>query len=377
MRDDRNIKTGDKEYFVEKIDLNTGSKLKALDVIYSKENYKKMQEAIYDFKPDIVHLNNFQRQLSESIVECCKKNKIPMVFTAHDVQAICPAISMLDGEKNICEKCMNGKYLNCFKKKCIKNSTLKSLLGAYEGKYYRSKKVYIEKIGHIITPSVFYKNKFIEDGVKEDKIDAIHNFIDLEDYNLQVETDGYALYSGRLAKEKGILNLVEAFTNLIKNSKGNEKLNGIRLYIAGDGPERENIEKKIKDSKLENRIVLLGYLNQKDLREFTRKCSFLVIPSIWYENGPYSVIETQAIGKAIIGANIGGIPEMVQDNVNGLIYEYDDINELEDKMKKLFESPELVDYFGKSAKNFALKEYRPEKYYEKIEKIYKNVLGEI
>lgn len=377
MRDDRNIKTGDKEYFVEKIDLNTGSKLKALDVIYSKENYKKMQEAIYDFKPDIVHLNNFQRQLSESIVECCEKNKIPMVFTAHDVQAICPAISMLDGEKNICEKCMNGKYLNCFKKKCIKNSTLKSLLGAYEGKYYRSKKVYIEKIGHIITPSVFYKNKFIEDGVKEDKIDAIHNFIDLEDYNLQVETDGYALYSGRLAKEKGILNLVEAFTNLIKNSKGNEKLNGIRLYIAGDGPERENIEKKIKDSKLENRIVLLGYLNQKDLREFTRKCSFLVIPSIWYENGPYSVIETQAIGKAIIGANIGGIPEMVQDNVNGLIYEYDDINELEDKMKKLFESPELVDYFGKSAKNFALKEYRPEKYYEKIEKIYKNVLGEI
>ena len=75
MRDDRNIKTGDKEYFVEKIDLNTGSKLKALDVIYSKENYKKMQEAIYDFKPDIVHLNNFQRQLSESIVECCKKKQ--------------------------------------------------------------------------------------------------------------------------------------------------------------------------------------------------------------------------------------------------------------------------------------------------------------
>lgn len=376
MRDDRNIKTGDKEYFVEKIDLNTGSKLKALDVIYSKENYKKMQEAIYDFKPDIVHLNNFQRQLSESIVECCKKNKVPMVFTAHDVQAICPAISMLDGEKNICEKCMNGKYLNCFKKKCIKNSTLKSLLGAYEGKYYRSKKVYTEKIGHIITPSVFYKNKFIEDGVKEDKIDAIHNFIDLEDYNLQVENDGYALYSGRLAKEKGILNLVEAFTNLIKNSKGNEKLNGIRLYIAGDGPERENIEKKIKDSKLENRIVLLGYLNQKDLREFTRKCSFLVIPSIWYENGPYSVIETQAIGKAIIGANIGGIPEMVQDNVNGLIYEYDDINELEDKMKNLFENKQKVRLFEENAKQLAFKEYSTKEYYNRLEKIYKNVKGE-
>ena len=376
MKDDRNIKTGDKEYFVEKIDLNTGSKLKALDVIYSKENYKKMKEAIDDFKPDIVHLNNFQRQLSESIVECCKKNKIPMVFTAHDVQAICPAISMMDAEKNICEKCMNGKYINCFKKRCIKNSTLKSVLGAYEGNYYRRKKVYTEKINHILTPSMFYKDKFIEDGVSDKKIDAIHNFINLKDYDLQVEDEGYALYSGRLAKEKGILNLVEAFSNLVKNNKGNENLENVKLYIAGDGPERENVENTIKVNKLENKIILLGYLNQKDLREYTRKCRFLVIPSIWYENGPYSVIETQAIGKAIIGANIGGIPEMVLDNQNGLTYKFDDIKELEVKMKELLENKELADKFGKSAKVFACKEYNPDLYYEKIEKIYKNVLGE-
>lgn len=373
MKDDRNIKTGDKEYFVEKIDLNTGSKLKALDVIYSKENYKKMQEAIDDFKPDIVHLNNFQRQLSESIVECCRKNKIPMVFTAHDVQAICPAISMMDAEKNICEKCMNGKYINCFKKKCIKNSTLKSVLGAYEGNYYRRKKVYTEKIDHIITPSIFYKNKFIEDGVSDKKVDAIHNFINLKDYYLQIEDEEYALYSGRLAKEKGILNLVEAFSNLVKN---NENLENIKLYIAGDGPERENIENTIKSNKLENKIILLGYLNQKDLREYTRKCRFLVVPSIWYENGPYSVIETQAIGKAIIGSNIGGIPEMVLNNKNGLTYKFDDIKELESNMKKLFKDKELADKFGKSAKEFAYEEYNPDLYYEKIEKIYKNVLGE-
>lgn len=375
MKDDRNIKTGEKEYFVEKIDLNTGSKLKALDVIYSKENYKKMQEAIDDFKPDVVHLNNFQRQLSESIVECCKNNNIPMVFTAHDVQAICPAISMMDGEKNICEKCMNGKYMNCFKKKCIKNSTLKSLLGAYEGKYYRNKKVYTEKIGYIITPSNFYKNKFIEDGVKADKIDAIHNFINLEDYNLQIEDEGYALYSGRLAKEKGILNLVEAFTKLVKENQNDDKLKNIKLYIAGDGAEKENIEKTIKENKLEDKIILLGYLNQKDLKEYTRKCGFLVIPSIWYENGPYSVIETQSIGKAIIGANIGGIPEMVINNENGLTYKYNDVKELEEKMKRLFSDIELREKFGNNAKEFANKEYRPENYYKKLEKIYKNLIG--
>lgn len=375
MKDDRNIKTGEKEYFVEKIDLNTGSKLKALDVIYSKENYKKMQEAIDDFKPDVVHLNNFQRQLSESIVECCRDNNIPMVFTAHDVQAICPAISMLDSEKNICEKCINGKYMNCFKKKCVKNSTLKSLLGAYEGNYYRRKKVYTKKIKNIITPSIFYKNKLIEDGIQEDKIKAIHNFINIEEYNLKLEDEGYALYSGRLAKEKGILNLVEAFSNLIINNKNNDKLKNIKLYIAGNGPEKENIEKTIKENKLEDKIILLGYLNQKDLKEYTRKCGFLVIPSIWYENGPYSVIETQSIGKAIIGANIGGIPEMVINNENGLTYKYNDVKELEEKMKRLFSDIELREKFGNNAKEFANKEYSPENYYKKLEKIYKNLIG--
>ena len=104
MKDEKNIKTDCKEYFVEPIDLNTGSKLKALDVIYSKENKKKMEEALDEFKPDLVHLNNFQRQLSASIIDPIKRRNIPIVFTAHDVQAICPAIIMMDNDKNICER---------------------------------------------------------------------------------------------------------------------------------------------------------------------------------------------------------------------------------------------------------------------------------
>ena len=103
MKNEKNIATGDKEYFVEEIDLNTGSKLKALDVIYSKANYKKMIEAIEDFKPDVIHVNNFQRQLSASIIKAANDKNIPVVFTAHDVQAICPAITMMDNDKNVCE----------------------------------------------------------------------------------------------------------------------------------------------------------------------------------------------------------------------------------------------------------------------------------
>ena len=367
MKNKKNVETGEKEYFVNEIDLNTGSKLKALDVIYSKENKKKMIEALEDFKPDIVHVNNFQRQLSESIIEAVNERKIPVIYTAHDVQAICPAITMLDRDKEICELCKNGKYLNCIKKKCIKDSSLKSILGAIEGKYYRIKKVYNKKIAYIITPSKFYRQKLIEDGIKANKIEAIHNYIDVNQYNLQTDDQGYALYIGRLSKEKGILNLIEAFSNL-KNEK---------LYIAGDGPERERIENIIKDRHLEKNILLLGYLNQDQVKEYLRKARFVVVPSIWYENCPYSILETQAIGKPVIGTNIAGIPELVQDKVNGLTYQYDDIKELEEKMKILFENRSLAEEYGKRAKEIATKEYSKEKYYSKIVEIYEKAIKEV
>lgn len=363
MKNENNIITGDKEYFVEASDMNSKNITKAFDVIYNKKNKKKMEEALDDFKPDIVHLNNFQRQLSASIIDPCVERSIPIVFTAHDVQAICPAILMMDSNKNICEDCMNHKYSNCIKKKCIKNSTLKSILGAYENRYYFKKKIYTDKINYIITPSNFYKCKFLEDGISKDKIDYIHNFIDMNEYDIKTEDEGYALYFGRLSREKGILNLLNAFA---KTSKG-------KLYIAGTGPEQEEIARIIKDNKLEDRVKLLGFLNKEEMREVTRKARFIVIPSIWYENCPYSAIETQAIGKPIIGANIGGIPELVKDNENGLIYKYDDVNELAEKLKQLFEDDRLVEEFSKNAKEYAKKEYSTESYYNKLTTIYNKV----
>lgn len=364
MKDEKNIKTDCKEYFVEPIDLNTGSKLKAFDVIYSKDNKKKMEEALEDFKPDIVHLNNFQRQLSASIIEPIKKRNIPIVFTAHDVQAICPAITMMDNDKNICERCIGGKYSNCIKKKCNKGSTLKSAIGAIEGKYYRNKKIYTEKIDKIISPSEFYKSKFIEDGVQAEKVVAMHNFVDIEQYDVELQDDGYALYIGRLSKEKGILNLINAFA----------KLDSGKLYIAGEGPEKDNIEKFIKENNLEQRVELLGFLSKEEVIDWTRKCRFTVVPSIWYENCPYSVMETLAIGKPVVGANIAGIPELVKDNRSGFIYKYDDINDLADKMRILFEDRNLAEEFGKNAKMDAKELYAKDVYYKKIMDIYENLI---
>ena len=362
MKDDRNIKTGDKEYFVEKIDLNTGSKLKALDVIYSKENYKKMQEAIDDFKPDVVHLNNFQRQLSASIVEACNEAKIPVVFTAHDMQAICPSSAMLYKGK-ICEDCIKANYGCCIKKSCIKNSKLKSILGVIESIYYRKKRIY-SKIDCIITPSKFLQDKLISGNLNYKRITTIHNFVNDSKENNNNNDNGYAFYFGRLSIEKGILNLVEAI----------KKIDSGKLIIAGDGPERRKIENFVKRNKLEDRITLVGYLNQEQIREYIKKSKFIVLPSIWYENCPYSILEAMEIGKPIIGSRIGGIPELIEDEKNGFLYEYNNIDELATKMRLLLENDKLAQSQGKESRKLYEEKYSEEIYYNKIYKIYKSLL---
>ncbi len=357
MKHPENITTGDKEYFIDEIDLNTGSKLKALDVIYSKTNKKLMTKALDEFKPDIVHINNFQRQLSASIIDAIKEKNIPIVMTAHDLNPICPASIMLyDGKP--CEDCLTKGYTQCIKKKCNKGSTLKSIIGYAEKKYYDAHKIF-KKIDCIISPSEFNKNQFIKGKLNCNEIKVLHNFVNESEHKEYVLGD-YAFYFGRLSKEKGILNLVEAIKDL-PNSK---------LLIAGDGPERGNIESYIKEYKLDDRITLLGYQNQDNIREYIRNSRFIVVPSIWYENCPYSILETLEIGKPVIGSQIGGIPELIVNNENGFLYKSYNISELKEKLEILFSQDETVNRFSIKSHELYKNNYSPEAYYDKLMKIY-------
>lgn len=362
MKNENNIKTGDREYFVDEIDMNTGSKFEALNVIYSKKNKVLMEKALEEFKPDIVHINNFQRQLSASIIDAVKEKNIPLIMTAHDLNSICPASIMLyNGE--VCEDCITKGYTSCIKKKCIKNSMLKSVLGYIEKKYYDLHKMFC-KVDCIISPSEFNKNQLLKGKLKCNDITVIHNFVNETEKTDYILGD-CAFYFGRLSREKGILNLVEAINNIP----------GARLIIAGDGPERENIQAYIKEHKLENRITLLGYLNQNDIRENIRKCRFVTVPSIWYENCPYSILETMEIGKPIIGSKIGGIPELIQNGINGFTYEHNDVTELTNILIKMFGNDEMVKQFSKNSKQIFIQNYSAETYYNELMTVYNKYIN--
>lgn len=365
MKDKKNFESQYSKFFVDSVDYNKKqsliSKIKAgFKIIYSFEAKRKLERLIKETKPDIAHLHIFQHQLSLSILDVLKKYNIPIVYTAHDLKMLCPNYKMLTHGK-VCEQCKNGKYFNCLKNKCIKNSSIKSTIGMLEAYTNKLRKSY-DIIDHIITPSEFYKDKFIEFGIEQEKISHIPNFLDTKQIKYDtIQTDDYFLYFGRLSEEKGIMTLIKAMEG-IKYSN---------LKIVGTGPLEEEIKEYIKNNNIAN-IEMLGFKSGKELYTIVGNAKAVVLPSEWYENGPYSAIESLKLGRIIIGSDLGGIPELIDGN--GYIFEHGNIKELHEILEKVqnLDEKSIIKMQNKSYKKFE-KEYTDKIHYERIQEIYKKL----
>lgn len=321
--------------------------------IYSFESKKKLEKFLNIVKPNIVHLNNIHAHLTPSIIDVIYKRNIPIFWTLHDYKLLCPDTHFLSNGK-ICEKCKGKKFYNCVLNKCKKNSLTASFVATIEAYFHQLLKMH-QKVDYFISPSKFLKSKFIEFGWDKNKIKFIRNFLpNFPQYNNYKEKD-YILYFGGLSPWKGILTLIEAVKELKK----------VELLIVGTGTEKENIEKNIKVNKITN-VHLLGYKSGNELKKIVAESKFIIVPSEWYENCPYSIMESMAIGKPVIGARIGGIPELIEDGKTGLLFKSGNVDDLKSKIEWLYKRPEKIKEFGENAKLKAENEFSPEVYYKKI-----------
>lgn len=281
-----------------------------------------MKALLADEKPDLVILNLVHKQITLSIIDAIKKYnpKLPVFWTMHDLIAVCPSYTMLDGNGNICEKCLNGDFSNCVKNSCIKGSKLMSMLSEYEANYIR-KKGWYDKVDLYICPSEFYKNKLQQAKFTTSKIICLRNPLPLNtQYSLNDKDEGYALYLGRLSKEKGVKTLIDQAVKA-----------GVNLKILGTGPIEGELKDYAKDFK---NVEFKGFQQGEALTNYIKNARCVVLPSEWYENGPYSAMEAMALGKPLIVSDNGGLPELVEDGVNGYIYV--DKDKLADKVKDMF-----------------------------------------
>lgn len=325
MQDEKNIPCEQSKYFVSNSSVDGGIKSKlnmVLHIAYSKEAYKKMKALLADEKPDLVILNLVHKQITLSIIDAIKEynSKLPIFWTLHDLIAVCPSYLMLDGNGNICEKCLGGHFSNCIKNKCIKGSRLMSLLAVYEANYIRKKGLY-DKVDLYISPSEFHKKKMLEGNFTKSPIICLRNPLSLDtEYMLNDSDNGYALFFGRLSKEKGVKTLIEQAVKA-----------DVNLKILGTGPIEEELKEYAKDFK---NVEFKGFQQGTALANYIKNARCVVLPSECYENGPYSAMEAMALGKPLIVSDNGGLPELVEDGVNG--YMYADKDKLADKLKDMF-----------------------------------------
>ena len=327
MEDENNLPCEDSDLFVPNRDYNgptspVAKASAALSIIYSQESKRRFQTLCKRVRPDVVHMNLVHRQITLSILDApyIRENHVPVLWTAHDYIGVCPSYTMLDGAGNVCDACLPGRFSNCLRRRCVKGSAAKSGLGAVEGEFLKLTRAY-RKIDRIICPSKFLMGKMVEGGFPPEQLVWMPNFITRETADAIDGVAGpasdapYFIYFGRLSAEKGVEVLIKAFAEAVS-----ELPIGWRLKIVGTGPEEERLRAFAEKSAASQAIDFLGFKTGDELRSLIKGARWSVVPSTWRENMPYSIVESLAAGTPVIGSEIGGISELVQDGKTGLIF---------------------------------------------------------
>jgi glycosyltransferase involved in cell wall biosynthesis len=354
------------EFFVEEIEFGHSYSLidklsKAAKTIYSIEARRNLDKLIAKYRPDIAHLHCIYHHLSPSFISLLKDSGIPVVMTAHDLKIACPAYKMLN-RQGICERCKTGNVLNVAINKCIRNSFSASALVALESATHKWLGLY-KNLDRIIVPSKFFLEKFVEWGWPRSKFVYIPNFVKADTFEPEYSAGNYFIYFGRLAPEKGLATLINA-----------AKISGTALKIVGTGPESESLQKLA--SSLNVDIEFCGYQSGTALHTLVRRSRAVVLPSEWYENAPMSVLESFAMGKPVIGADIGGIPELVIPNQTGWRFISGDAASLASSLSYAANLPDIeISKLGKSARQFVEHSFNEQVYADRTLSLYRELLS--
>lgn len=294
-------------YFVSQMDLDDPSRVSffkkmqyAGRMFYSFEAKKKMRNLLDQKHIDIVHLHNIYHHISPSILPVIKKQNIPIVMTLHDYKLICPNYSLFhDGAVH--EEDCRGWYGTCVENACMKGSVMQSRIVRAEMVFHHKIMKYYERlVDRFIAPSEFMIDLCVKYGWPREKFVHIPNAVDLQRFSVSKKDGTEVVYVGRVSEEKGLMVLLDAAKQTPE----------IPYTIVGTGPQEKELKKRVKKEKISN-VAFTGFLSGKELDTAMKNARLFVLPAIWYENNPLSIIEASAMGKITIGSYIGGIPELL------------------------------------------------------------------
>ncbi len=323
MKDKDNIVNDFPEFETLNVDFSNQKLLNKInsvfETIYSKNNKRKIAKVLDIYKPDIVHIHNYNFQITPSILPEIKKRGIKIVQTIHDSQMICPYHRLYNFQRDeVCTKCVKGSFFNCIKDRCFDGSIFKSTVGAIESTFYHSLGYYEKYIDTYISPSNFLA-ELIKKRVNKNII-VIPNFTKAKANNsINESAKEYYLYYGRISDEKGVLELIDIFKEI--------KLN---LLIVGKGPIEDKVRNKA--TSISN-IDFVGAKYGEELFTIVKKAKYVVQSSKWFENCPMTIIESFSLGVPVIGSNHSGFKDLILDGETGFLIDFN--NNIDAKAKLL------------------------------------------
>ncbi len=325
--------------------------------LYSFSSRKQIRQIINDFKPDVIQVQNLYPLISPSVLVEAGRHNIPVVMRCANYRLICPnGLFFRDGK--ICEKCAEGREWWCFLRNCEQN-WFKSLGYALRNYIARTRRYFFDNVTIYYAQTEFQHKRLIQEGFPADRVCVIPNMVAPNGFEVNSKQGQYVAFAGRISPEKGIDTLIEAA----------RACPDIQFKAAGSYERMPNLANKVPEN-----CDLCGHLNTEQLGEFYSDSRITVLCSIWYEGFPSVLLEAMLRGKPVVCSRIGGLPEIVDDGVTGLLFEPGNVDDLTQKIRYLWDRPDLCRQMGRACREKVLREYSPHAYYRRLMFTYKSAI---
>lgn len=368
MHDALNLPSQWSSHFVDETDGAARQSLlskasRAITTIYSTEAARRIRGLVNLIQPNIAHAHNIYHHLSPSILVELRRQNVPIVMTLHDLKLVCPAYKM-HSQGAVCEDCRGGALRNVVKNRCIKGSTAMSALVWLESTVHRMLNLYMGTVTRFVVPSRFFLAKFAEWGVDTSRFVHIPNSVNVDE--MAADGDGRDtgdafVYLGRLVPEKGVATLIRAAAQA-----------RVPLRIIGTGSEERALQQLA--AELGGNVEFSGYLTGSALRTAISTARAVVIPSEWFENAPISVMEASALGRPVIGAAIGGIPELIRPGETGFVFTSGSVESLVEVLTQVARTPKTdLARMGQAGRKWMRTDFSPVAYRDRMTALYEDL----
>jgi len=355
-QDDRNLPSEDAPFFVKGIDPAKGRIDDALRMFYNRDAARKLDALLDTHAIDIAHLHIYYGHFSGSILNVLKKRGIPSVQTIHDYKVACP-ISTFNRHGNICEDCRTGRFWKALRHRCNRGSAMRSALSMSEA-YLTDALGAKTAVNRYIAVCTFQAQRLIAHGLPENRLSVLYNFVDPDDFPAVNRTDppNSIVYFGRIEKSKGVDTLMDAFLAIPHAER-----QGIHLRFAGGGGYADGLQERIAMTQ-DPSVEFLGFLDGTESSAIFDSAICTVLTPTVYENCSMSVLESLSRGVAVIGSHMGGLPEIIRDNVDGWIVPPGDEEALSGTLRKILGNRDRAIKMGLEGRRKIVADFNPERH---------------